>query len=88
MKRAGLPYTREMLAVSLDRLASHLFLVVGHEIHGESFVIAMSCVWNVRMRVFGCVITFNLKKSLMLDKPDPLPRLAQRGRYAKLLRDC
>ena len=52
VERAGLPYTREMLAVSFDRLVSHLFLVVGHEIHGESFVIAMSCMWNVRMRVF------------------------------------
>ena len=50
--RAGLPYTGEMLTVSFDRLASYLFLVVGHEIHGESFVIAMSCMWNVRIRVF------------------------------------
>ena len=40
VERVGLPYTREMLAVSFDRLMSHLFLVVGHEIHGESFVIA------------------------------------------------
>ena len=28
---------REMLAVSFDRLMSHLCLVVGREIHGESF---------------------------------------------------
>ena len=52
VERAGPPYTREMLVVSFDRLTSHLFLVVGHEIHRESFVIAMSCMWNVRMRVF------------------------------------
>ena len=34
-----------MLAVSFDRLASQLFLVVGREIHGESFVIiVVSCI--------------------------------------------
>ena len=43
VERAGLPYTREMLAVSFDRLASHLFLVVGRETHGKSFLIA-SCL--------------------------------------------
>ena len=32
-------YTREMLAVSFDRLVSHLVLVVGREVHGESFLI-------------------------------------------------
>ena len=41
------------------------------------------------MRVFerqnDCVITFHLNKSLMLDRPDPLPFLAQRGGYARLL---
>ena len=40
VETAGLLYTREMLAVSFDRLVSHLFLVVGREIHGESFLIA------------------------------------------------
>ena len=40
MERAGLLYTREMLTVSFDRLVSHLVLVVGREIHGESFLIA------------------------------------------------
>ena len=50
--RAGLLYTMEMLAVSFDRLVNHFFLVVGHEIHGESFVRVVSCVLNVRMRVF------------------------------------
>ena len=40
VERAGLLYTREMLAVSFDRLVSHLFLVVGREIHGESFLTA------------------------------------------------
>ena len=44
---------REMLTVRFDRLASHLFLVVGREIHGESFVIAVSWMWNVRMRVIA-----------------------------------
>ena len=44
VERAGLLYMREVLAVSFDRLASHLFLVVGHEIHGESFVIAILCL--------------------------------------------
>ena len=44
VERAGLPYIREMLAVSFDRLKSHLFLIVGHEIHGKSFVIAVSCM--------------------------------------------
>ena len=44
MERAGLLHTREILAVSFDRLESHLFLVAGHEIHGESFVIAVSCM--------------------------------------------
>ena len=33
-------YTREMLAVSFVRLVSHLFLAVGREVHGESFLIA------------------------------------------------
>ena len=42
VERAGLLYSMEMLAVSFDRLESHLFLVAGHEIHGESFVIAVS----------------------------------------------
>ena len=37
---AELLYTREMLAVSFDMLVSHLFLVVGREVHGESFLIA------------------------------------------------
>ena len=37
---AELLYTREMLAVSFDRLVSHLVLVVGREIHGASFLIA------------------------------------------------
>ena len=37
---AELLYTREMLAVSFVRLVSHLFLVVGREVHGESFLIA------------------------------------------------
>ena len=45
-------YTRETLAVSFDTLASHLFLVVGHEIHRESFVIAGFCTWSVHMNVF------------------------------------
>ena len=40
---AELLYTREMLAVSFDRLVSHLFLAVGREVHRESFVIAVSC---------------------------------------------
>ena len=44
VERAGLLYTMEMLAVSFDRLESHLFLVVGHEIHGESFVIVVLCM--------------------------------------------
>ena len=44
VERVGLLYTSEMLGVSFDRLWSHLFLVVGHEIHGESFVTAVSCV--------------------------------------------
>ena len=45
VERDGLLYTTEMLAVSFDGLKSHLFfLVVGHEIHGESFVIAVSCM--------------------------------------------
>ena len=43
VERACLLYTREMLAVSFDRLASQLFLVVGREIHGESFVM-VSCI--------------------------------------------
>ena len=37
---AELLYTREMLAVSFVRLVSHLFLAVGREVHGESFLIA------------------------------------------------
>ena len=37
---AELLYTREVLAASFDRLVSHLFLVVGCEVHGESFLIA------------------------------------------------
>ena len=52
VERAGLLYSMEILAVSFDRLRSHLFLVVGHEIHGESFVVAVSTMYNVRMRVF------------------------------------
>ena len=48
--RAELLYTREMLAVSFDRLVSHFFLVVGHENHRESFVV--SCMWNVHMCIF------------------------------------
>ena len=64
-------YMREMLAVRFDRLASHLFLVVGREIHRESFVIAVSWMWNVRMRMIA---------SLSL----PLPRLPQRGGYTRL----
>ena len=42
VERASLLYTMKMLAVSFDRLESHLFLVVGHENHGESFVIVVS----------------------------------------------
>ena len=42
VERAGLLCSMEMLTVSFDRLRSHLFLVVGYEIHGESFVIAVS----------------------------------------------
>ena len=34
----------EMLAVCFDRLESHLFLEVGHEIHGESFVIIITII--------------------------------------------
>ena len=49
---AGLLYTREMLAISFDRLVSHPFLPVGREFHGESFVISVSCASNVRMRIF------------------------------------
>ena len=41
---AELLYTREMLTVSFDRLVSHLVLVVGREIHGESFLIAQCLV--------------------------------------------
>ena len=48
VEEAELLYTRETLAVSFDRLVSHLFLVVGREIHGWSFV--ASCAGNVRMR--------------------------------------
>ena len=44
VERAGLLYTMEMLAVSFDRLVSHLVLVVGHEIHRKSFVIVVSCM--------------------------------------------
>ena len=44
--------TREILAVSFDRLVSHLFSVVGREIHWESFVRPVSCTWNLRMRIF------------------------------------
>ena len=44
LERAGLLYTREMLAVSFDRLVSHLVLVVGLEIHAESFLIAQCLV--------------------------------------------
>ena len=73
---AELLYTREMLAVSFVRLVSHLFLAVGREVHGESFLIAPCLVWKVRMRVFerqnDCVITFHLHKSLILGRPDPL----------------
>ena len=41
-----------MLAVSFNRLTNYLFLVVGLEIHGESFVIAASCMWNVCKHIF------------------------------------
>ena len=74
---AELLYTRETLAVSFVRLVSHLFLAVGREVHGESFLYSsVSCMWKVRMRVFerqnDCVITFHLHKSLILGRPDPL----------------
>ena len=75
---AELLYTRVMLAVSFVTLVSHLFLAVGREVHGESFLIApcLVCGRCARMRVFerknDCVITFHFHKSLILGRPDPL----------------
>ena len=65
----ALLYTREMLAVSFDRLASHLFLVGGHEIHCERFVIEPSLVCGV------CTYSYLNGKMialLILGRPDPL----------------
>ena len=72
VERAGLIYTREILAVNFDRLAS-CPLVVGREILGESSVIAMSCMWTCAY-LNGKVIAsyIHLHKSYILGMPDPL----------------
>ena len=44
---AELLYNRETLAVSFDRLMSHLFLVVGRKVHGKSFLIAPCLVYGM-----------------------------------------
>ena len=48
---AELLYTREMLAVSFDRLVSHLFLAVGREVHGESFQLRVLYVKGAHARI-------------------------------------
>ena len=73
VERAGLLYTREMLAVSFDRLASHFVLVVGREIHAKSFLIApcLVCGTYARANLNGEIIASLHSKSLILGRPDP-----------------